>query len=222
MKPFSDLDFASFLVYPRLGGQVQTESERKAKNLVLYMKQLRVSPKLEPPHVLDFIFSKLEQAITRPPLRAYFAGAPPAVIAAPGSSLTQPHSVACPPAIADCFKLSGLAVRVLPPVHRMTPVPKAAYSRPSARLKAADHYKTMGLPKVVLVDPPDDILVVDDVVTSGATLLAAVAVTREAYPNARVRAFAVARTGQVPAGRIDEPVVGVIQMKPDGRTVRRP
>lgn len=219
---FSDVEFAAFLVYPSAGGATRSESERKAKNLIINMKQLRVSPRLDPPHVLDFIFSRFEKAATAPPFQQFFDNPGMAVIAAPSSSLTRPNSVACPPAIAQCFLLAGMASRVLPAVHRMKPVPKAAYSVASERPTLLTHYESMGLPKVVLVDPPTDILVVDDVVTSGATLLAAVTLTREAYPAARVRAFGMARTDRVPAGQLSEPIVGVIEVGADGRTRRRP
>jgi adenine/guanine phosphoribosyltransferase-like PRPP-binding protein len=42
--------------------------------------------------------------------------------------------------------------------------------------------------------PPERITVVDDVVTKGATLLAAASRLAEAFPNAEVLAFAILRT----------------------------
>lgn len=220
--PFSDVEFASFLVYPQSGQRPRTDTERKAKNLIINMKQLRVSPLLTPPDVLDFIFTKLEAEMQlTPALRDYLSRPGVGVIAAPGSGLTRPFSVSCPPAIAKNMVLSGLATRVLPPVHRMTPVPKAAFAAAADRPTAQQHYDSMGLPNVDM-NAPTEILVVDDVVTRGATLLAAVTWVRAAYPRAQVRAFAMARTGQVRKNHIADPVVGRIEYRDDGSTVRRP
>lgn len=41
----------------------------------------------------------------------------------------------------------------------------------------------------------DGIIIVDDVVTRGATIMGAAARLREAFPNARIRAFTIARAG---------------------------
>ena len=58
------------------------------------------------------------------------------------------------------------------------------------------------------------ITIVDDVVTKGATLLAAASLVAEAYPDAEVRAFALIRTmGLVPEiDKIVDPVVGTIKL----------
>jgi adenine/guanine phosphoribosyltransferase-like PRPP-binding protein len=45
-----------------------------------------------------------------------------------------------------------------------------------------------------LSDPPRRIVLVDDVITKGRTILAAAAKLQEALPNADIRAFALVRT----------------------------
>ena len=74
-----------------------------------------------------------------------------------------------------------------------------------------------------LVDPRN-ITIIDDVVTKGATLLAAASLLANAFPDARVRAFALVRTmGLVPdIERIVEPVVGRIGLDAWGEPIRDP
>lgn len=71
---------------------------------------------------------------------------------------------------------------------------------------------------------PADLVVVDDVVTKGATLLAAAAVLQEAFPASRVRGFALVRTmGLVlEVDRILDPCLGTISVLPDGSVDRDP
>lgn len=66
----------------------------------------------------------------------------------------------------------------------------------------------------------------DDIVTSGATLFAATYITAEAFPNADVKAFALVRTldHEVPdtPDQCLDPRIGTISMRPDGTTIRKP
>ncbi|MDZ4773553.1 MAG: hypothetical protein SGI72_10510 [Planctomycetota bacterium] len=67
-------------------------------------------------------------------------------------------------------------------------------------------------------------IVLDDIVTRGATLLAAVSRVQEALPGARVRGFAVVRTPSDPAEfkEMFAPIAGQITLSHDGQTARRP
>ena len=77
------------------------------------------------------------------------------------------------------------------------------------------------------IDPqlavPASITVVDDVVTRGSTLIAAVSLLAEHFPDIEVRGFAVVRTmGLVPdVERIHAPAVGTIRLI-DGILEREP
>jgi adenine/guanine phosphoribosyltransferase-like PRPP-binding protein len=72
------------------------------------------------------------------------------------------------------------------------------------------HFETMSVESVLV--PPERITVVDDVVTKGATLLAAASRLAEAFPDAEVRAFAILRTmGKVEdIEKIFDPCKGVL------------
>jgi orotate phosphoribosyltransferase len=74
----------------------------------------------------------------------------------------------------------------------------------------ARHYESFRLEPLKL--RPERVILIDDVVTKGRTLLAAAARVREAFPDAQIRAFALLRTrGLIPDLRnVLEPCRGQI------------
>lgn len=208
---FSDVQYASYLIYPARPtvGRIRTPAEDKAKALVLAIKQLRVDPRFEPPDIAEWAVARMAAQRPTNVLHDFFGRGSAHVIAAPGAGFTLKHSASAP--VALCFALVkyDLAAKMLPRIIRTAPVPKSAYAAPGARPPLRTHFDTMSVPDRAL-DANDDIIVVDDVVTKGTTLLAAVARVREAYPQARVRAFAIARTSEVTGDRVYAPVVGTV------------
>ena len=104
-------------------------------------------------------------------------------------------------------------------LERWKAVPKSACARPGERPEPEIHFESMRV--VSTVFRPQRITVVDDFVTKGATLLAAVSRVQAAFPDSSVRGFALVRTrGLVPeVERILDPCVGRITCR--GGVVRR-
>lgn len=136
--------------------------------------------------------------------------------------LWVPHLVAL-----ELRKLK-LAQDVVPLLQRTSPVKKAAFSMPSERPTVRQHYESLRADRVR--PKPANILLIDDVVTQGCTLLAAATRVSEQYPQAQVRALAVVRT--MSSDEVDtllppvtdpviRPCTGTIQPRKD-RAVRRP
>jgi len=106
----------------------------------------------------------------------------------------------------------GLAGAVLVCLQRRFAVRKSATAFSGERPTVREHYDSF-----VATDrsphQPRRILLVDDVVTKGRTLLAAAARLHEAFPDADVRAFALVRTmGFLPQlDHLLEPCEGVIR-----------
>jgi len=100
-------------------------------------------------------------------------------------------------------------------------VPKSAFAATGLRPKPLDHYASIAV--TPMVADRDELCLVDDVVTKGATLLAAATRLHEAYPNAKIVAFALVRTmGFVEdIERIVEPCFGTISRSGD-EAVREP
>ena len=65
-----------------------------------------------------------------------------------------------------------------------------------------------------LLDSPTEIILVDDVITRGATTLGAVNKLKDAFPNATIRVFAVMRTisNSDEFSEIIQPRVGTIRL----------
>lgn len=115
--------------------------------------------------------------------------------------------------IAEALVEKGLGGSVLSCLSRTVAVPKAAYAARGGRPTARLHYDTF---RVDLgLDAPTKIVVVDDFVTKGATLLAAASRLREAFPIAEIAVFAIFRTlGLQPEiADIFDPCVGTIRLR---------
>ena len=75
-----------------------------------------------------------------------------------------------------------------------------------------------------ILSKPDEIILVDDVVTRGATLLDAANRLADAFPETPIRAFAAMRTISNPEefNELYDPCVGTIDLRESGDTLRRP
>jgi hypothetical protein len=127
------------------------------------------------------------------------------------------------PAQRICTQLVAgkLGREVLPCITRTMAVPKSAFAASGERPDASRHYETMAV-EVGLMRGAR-IAVVDDIITKGATLLAAASRVQEAFPEAEVRAFALLRTmGLVEeVEKILDPCRGTITLA-RGEVVRDP
>jgi predicted amidophosphoribosyltransferase len=94
--------------------------------------------------------------------------------------------------LARALVQEGLGTMAWPGLHRVCTVPKSATAAPGARPTVSCHFESF-LMEPSSVDPASVVLI-DDVITKGRTLLAAAARVREAFPHAQIRAFALLRT----------------------------
>lgn len=124
--------------------------------------------------------------------------------------------------LADALVAHGLGTRVEPWLERITAVPKSAWAKPEDRPTQERQYETIRMQ--VPVNPSEEVLVVDDVITRGATMLAACRRVQELLPGARVRGFAVLRAISEPEEFVAmfDPCLGRIDLLPGGGTRRIP
>lgn len=157
-----------------------------------------------------------------------FFGATVTLFPVPGSSLLLPDGLWVPRIVAQALKNAGLAQDVLPAVSRISAVLKSAFVSPSQRPTVQQHYDSFRVDNLIPI--PAHIVLIDDVVTQGCTLLAAASRVAEAYPEADVRGFALIRTMsnndvddvvQPRTNTIVCPCVGTIKPRKD-RAVRNP
>ncbi len=105
----------------------------------------------------------------------------------------------------------GFTLPVWTALRRRYTVIKSATAAPAARPSVQQHYDSFATTLPVM--PRRTIVLIDDVVTKGRTLLAAAARLRSVSPHVDVRAFALIRTAGI-AERIErttDPCQGVIR-----------
>jgi hypothetical protein len=124
--------------------------------------------------------------------------------------------------ISDALVHQGFGREVMPLLSRVTPVPKSAYASTGNRPTPLDHLESLELE--LALGNPTTVTVVDDIITKGATLLAAASLIKAHYPDADVRVFGILRTlGLRPdVDDIVAPVVGTITLTAHGDTDRAP
>jgi phosphoribosylpyrophosphate synthetase len=168
----------------------------------------------------DFVAQSVKKMLRDLPFSHIFDSRP-VLVPIPSSSLKKPDSLWVPNRIALALR-SELGGDVAECLVRVKPLPKSATSAASNRSTAAQHFESLEVQK--LLAEPKLILLVDDVVTRGATLLGAANRLAETYPNARIAAFVALRTVSNPQEfkSVNEAVSGFITLQPSGGTLRRP
>jgi hypothetical protein len=136
----------------------------------------------------------------------------------PGGSREAPSS-----RLADALVAQGLAARAWSGLRRIRAVPKSATAPPGRRPSVLTHYLSLGVVTGESMPGQGTFLLIDDVVTRGRTLFAAAMRLHEAFPGARIRAFALVRTLGFAHDlqRLLEPCVGRIGWR-DGDAHRSP
>lgn len=105
-------------------------------------------------------------------------------------------------------------------VERRAAVPKSAFSLPHERPKPSHHFQSFHVARSLFV--PKRITLIDDVVTKGATLIAAASRLREAFPSCELRVFALMRTmSRTEVDAILSPTTGVITYNSSTDSSRR-
>lgn len=104
----------------------------------------------------------------------------------------------------------GLGARVWVGLRRVSPVRKSATAPARDRPTVRQHYESFGVDTSVI--DLSRLVLVDDVITKGRTLLAAAARLQSALPHADLRAFALVRTvGSRPIEHLLDVCQGVVR-----------
>ncbi len=172
----------------------------------------------------DLMVSVIKSGV---PEVAYIASmlSPAAVLVpVPKSSLFKEGSLWVPDQIAISFVRSSLGGRSAHLLARTRAIPKAAPSVSSGRPRptALDHLQTLSVQTELRF--PLEIVLVDDVVTTGSTLLGCANKLLESYPSIPIRGFAAMRAVSNPLDfkHTLDPTIGTITLRSDGRCHRQP
>lgn len=203
-KLLSRVEFASFLVYSPRGKTELSTKSRKVRDAIKY----------DIPGKIDSIVNRLSQQLLNFPR---WFGSDVIVVPVPRSSpfpqgpFKPENTLWVSKQICLALVRNGLASDVVPCLERIYATKKSAYSAPGERPTVFEHYDS------IVCTPPlfqaSKILVVDDILTKGRTMLASASRVVEACPNSSVRGFALLRTmGLIPEiERIIDCCVGTLE-----------
>lgn len=124
--------------------------------------------------------------------------------------------------LADALAARALGNRVLPLLERIRAVPKSSTSSLGQRPTARDHFDSLEVVRLIPLEG-QRIVVVDDVISRGSTMLAAISRLVGAYPELSVSGFAFVRTVSLkPIRKLFDPADCEISLCLDERGWRTP
>ncbi len=132
-----------------------------------------------------------QQAEYSPQLAGFF-GATDLLVPVPRSTPCPKGGLWAAEHLAVALLAAGLGGAAWPGLHRVRAVRKSATALPGTRPTVNVHYESFDFDRSP--DVPESIVLIDDVVTKGRTLLAAASRVQDAFPDSRIRAFALLRT----------------------------
>jgi len=184
----SEISFAAALVYSPRGSSVESRLSREG---------IRNPLKRGDPTFIESVQLHLRDSLLRSShsaIVAEFLDQEATLVPVPGSAPLQSSTALWPSAVlSDALVKGGLGHQVMPLVRRVSPVPKSAFAKAGDRPTPESHFTSMTVDQE-LRDPPARVTLVDDIVTRGATLIAAASRLKEAFPRSEIRAFALVRT----------------------------
>ncbi len=133
-----------------------------------------------------------QQAEDSPPLAGFF-GASDVLVPVPGCAPHVEGGLWPAGHLAIALVNAGLGGAAWTGLRRVRAVRRSATASPGDRPTVGLHYESFVIERRPAA-PPDRIVLIDDVVTKGRTLLAAATRVHEAFPRAEIRAFALVRT----------------------------
>jgi len=209
------LEFGSLFSYTP---NPQSESQKNAKNIALDIKYYRyVEDKGRPVIISEYISNYIKKELGNLPFRHFFDDNP-ILVPVPNSSKRQKDTLWVPQRLATALYESGFGIGVAEMLNRKFAIRKAAWS-PGNRPKAWDHHQSLEIHETL--SPPRHFLLIDDVVTQGATLLGAANKLYETYPGVDIQALTAMRTMSDPNEfkELLDPCVGSITLH--GEETRR-
>lgn len=174
--------------------RANTPNASRIRNLVLFIKRDQIQVETRRPYA-DVLIERMAADLPAS-FRDLFAEES-LLVPVPGAGLTRPKTVWPALSLCQALQRSGLGTSVRPLLRRVHAVPKSAGSQSRPTLN--EHYRSLAVQGTLR--RPGRLVLVDDVVTSGTTLMAGGRRLAEAFPEDTIVAFALARvhsTGEPP------------------------
>jgi len=210
------LEYGSYLAY------TPKPVNKKTKDAYELMKAIKNNRMLDQKtNIIDEIINMMKKELNSLPFNSFFAKNT-MLIPVPRSSLMRRNSLWVPQVICSALQRNSLG-KTYEILRRIEPIPQSSRSRPEDRPSPYKHYQSLRIQKTLV--KPEQIVLVDDIITRGHTVLGAAWRVAEAYPGARIIAFALMRTVSNPSEfkSLFDPVLGKITFRPEaGDAIRRP
>lgn len=161
--------------------------------------------------ILKYAQCVKQHACAYPTFAGFFSSSD-VLVPVPGSEPLDPLRDSVASLLAQALVREGLAGARCDCIRRVWPVRKSATAAPRERPSVQRHYDSLAVEFTCVSGDPARLTLVDDVVTRGRTLLAAATRLHDAFPRARIQAFALLRTmGFAPrVDRLLDPCIGEI------------
>lgn len=203
----SKVEFGSLLTYAPRG---TSKEANLARTVMAYLKNDRVmkSGILSSENMAQII----KKDIKKLPFADYF-NSNTILIPTPKSSLLKPGTLWVPERLTTALIKNGLGKASESCLERIKAVPRSSGQRDgSKRVKPFVHYESMNVKKILF--EPEEIVLVDDVITRGSTVMGGVNRLAEAFPNAKIRGFAMMRVMSDVGDFVDveDPCIGTVTM----------
>ena len=211
----SEVAFASFLVYNPSRVRFPSDLSKRSRTVMRAVKSETAAWARK-----QRLGERLAQEVGEG-IREEFLGADTTLVPMPGHApMKDARAHWAARELCEHFVESGLGAQWLPLLERTHAVAKSSTSTSDARPTAQLHYDSLRARGDL--GAGTRITVVDDVITRGATMLAAVGRLKQALPGVDVRGFALIRSmSDEPIRAVKEPVEGTVRVVPWG-TKREP
>jgi len=206
----SEIEFGSFLSYSVRGTSNKAEESKST------MRNLKRDRVLNSGILTSENFARaIKNDLNKYPFEDYF-NSDAVLVPTPRSSLPIKGMLWVPQRITTALINNGLGKSSEACLERIVAVSRSSGQRNGAlRATPSQHYESMKVNELLF--EPKEIVMVDDVVTRGSTFLGGVNRLAEAFPKAKIRAFAVMRSIYAPNdfSEIVDPCVGKITVSLD-------
>jgi len=197
------ITYASCYVYSPAGASAASQRSRLLRDLLKAGDQRFID---------KYAVRVRQQVDDDSPLAGFFRPGQ-VLVPIPGSTPPAAGSLAVADHLALAFLEAGLGQTIWRGLRRICAVRKSATSAPGCRPTVDTHFASFA----VAPDgaPPRRVVLIDDVVTKGRTLLAAAARLQDEFPTIEIRAFALLRTMGLVQGvdHLLDPCVGEIRWR---------
>jgi len=212
----SQVEFCSLFSYCPHSTTVEAEH---ARNYTYALKNDRSPTQIDPFLMPEYIADKLQQIITVYPFNMLFKHNT-ILVPVPGHSLMKENSLWVPKRIATVLESRGWG-RVFPYLYRCEPSRQSSKCLPQDRPDPQEHYDSIAIRERDLSEP-EEILLIDDVIAQGATVMGCANRLNDLFPKCNIRAFAAVRVISQPDSfkKFYAPYMGVVALYPNGKAQR--